>query len=110
MQDIFNHIKSSETEKPLEVRPELWNRLDRRIGNRRRRSQPNWKRFIWMAASLLILMITVFGVSIKSDSYSVEDLNTSGYPYFTKDDISGLERTSQEDNFILSSNGKFLII
>ena len=98
MKNIFDHIKASETEKELELRPELWNRMDRRLSQRKHQAKPNWKRLVWMAASLLILMIAIFGLSLPSNGYEVEDFNASGAPYFTMDQISALQKDFDVNN------------
>lgn len=98
MKDIFDHIRSSETEKELEVRPELWKRMDRRLSHRKHQAKPNWKKLAWMAACMLIIIVAMFGLSMQSSAYEVEDFKSSGMPYFTMDQISPLQKDFDATN------------
>lgn len=95
-------MKSSKTEKSLDIRPELWDRLERQLDNsdrierslikRKRKSRTQIRGSKWLAAASLALILTVTSTFyIQMNSYKMEDLNTSAKPYFTKEDLSGLE-------------------
>ena len=101
-EQIDKIIKSSETEKSLDIRPELWDRLERQLDNTDRiehsfiRKNRSSNRKItsskWLAAASLALILTITSTFyLQMNSYEMEDLPTSAKPYFTKDDLSGLE-------------------
>ncbi|MFT6809639.1 MAG: ferric-dicitrate binding protein FerR (iron transport regulator) [Saprospiraceae bacterium] len=107
-------IKSSETEKHLDIRPELWNRLERQLDNSdsmersiARKQRPKRRKIVgskWLAAASLAIILTIIStIYIQLNSYHMEDLNTStAEPYFTKEDLSGLENFyNQPDRLLL---------
>ncbi len=87
MENIDDFIRRSETDKEVEVRPELWRRLERRLDDDIPQSATAsiWRP--WMvAASVLVL----FGFSLfwrTSNSYDVEDLSAEKAPDFSKEEL-----------------------
>ena len=109
-------INSSETEKFLNIRPELWDRLERQLDNtdriehalvhRMHRSKVRITRSKWLAAASIALIFTITSTFyLQMNSYTMEDLKTSTKPYFTKEDLSGLEAYyDNPDKMYLNSN------
>jgi len=87
MENIDDFIRRSETNKELELRPELWRRLERRLDDEvpHRPTKSLWKPWI-IAASIMML----FGFSFfwkTSNAYSVEDLSADKAPGFSKEEF-----------------------
>ncbi len=99
MENIDDYIRRSETDKDLEVRPELWRRLERRLDDDHPKVVPTksiWSP--WMVAASVMLL---FGFSFfwKSSSvYNVEDLAADKSPGFSKEELAIFDY----DNFPLS--------
>ena len=88
MRNIDDIIKGSETEKALDIRPELWDRLERQLDHNN--GSPSWS--TWkIAASFLLLFSMTTLLYLNIDFYQVEDMTINGQPRFSKEEISGLE-------------------
>lgn len=83
-------IKLSETEKDLQLTPLLWQRLDRKL-NRNKKILAPWIRIIGIAASILLLSASIYIYSIRSHSYLLEDLDITGKPNFSKEELKDIE-------------------
>ena len=89
MNSIDDIFKNSETEKNLELRPELWNRMERHL-NRRKVRSPKSK---WLVAASLTLIISMTSLLyLNIDFYEVEDMTVQNAPRFSKEEIAGLEQ------------------
>jgi len=95
-------IQASETERPIELRSELWDRLDRQLDSSERlesslqqKKRTKRRRIAgskWLAAASLALILTIVtSFYLQMHSYTIMDLKTSSEPYFTKEDLSELE-------------------
>lgn len=82
-------FKNSEHEKALEVRPELWNRLERRL-DQDRPYKRQWHSWLVAASLILVLTMTVL-LLLNIDRYHVEDLSGEVAPHFSKENIANLE-------------------
>ena len=81
---------------PEEMRPELWNKLDRRLSDIR---PPKRGLRMWLtAASILLLASMLTLLNINSDTYQVEDLLIEDQPYFSKEEIEGLDAVYIAEN------------
>ncbi len=109
-------IKSSETEKSLDIRPDLWDRLERQLENSdsiemsfAKKQRTKRRKIVggkWLAAASLALILTIISTFyLQVNKYQMEDLNTSKEPYFTKEDLSGMEDLyNQPDRVLLNKN------
>jgi|GEM_PF-2464142 len=113
-QNIDDIIKQSETSKSVDLDPQLWQRLERRLdfnsvpdvdnnishmstslGDRRRRRKKNSKMLfsrVMVAASFAAVFALVSALYMSASKYQVTDLEVQSRPYFTKDDVDGLNR------------------
>jgi len=89
MKPIDEIFKNSETEKSLEVRPELWRRLERRLevedGESEVKTRPLWRP--WMVAASLVILVGASMLWKTSNQYSVEDLSADAAPEFSKEEL-----------------------
>lgn len=97
--DIF---KNSEHEKELELRPELWEKMERTLFNdpahtpsttapsRKRFSTPIYKNLM-IAASLAFIFASVYALSITFNDYQLEDLVPANASSFTKEEIVSID-------------------
>lgn len=88
MRNIDDIIKSSQTEKPIELRPELWQRLERQLDEDKPPVVRSLRSQLLVAASVIVLMAAVSLIWSEMNRYTVEDLITEEQPYFTKDQLS----------------------
>lgn len=83
---IFNQ---SEHQKALDLRPELWDKLERRLDGE---GSPKASKWNWMlAASILLIFSLSTLLYLNIDTYEVEDLSNEIQPYFSAEEISNLE-------------------
>lgn len=97
--DIF---KNSEHEKELELRPELWEKMERTLSNdpahtpsttapvSKRLITPIYKKLM-IAASLAFIFASAYALSITFNEYQVEDLVPSHVSSFTKEEIVSID-------------------
>ena len=86
---IDHIIKNSQHEKALDIRPELWQRLERRLDDHSEgpRKSPRWL----VAASLFVVLSLATLLILNIDRYRVEDLPVDNEPNFSKEHIANLE-------------------
>ena len=87
--DIF---KEGIHKKEMNLRPELWNRLERQLDAEpeRRNTSFNWRSLMIAASVLVILSLTIL-LYLNIDRYRVEDLDGDIAPHFFKEEITNLE-------------------
>ena len=88
MTNIDDIFKNGEHQKALDIRPELWSRLERRL-DEHPPARP-WKKWL-IAASLLLLFSFTTLLYLNIDVYQVEDMTVTSEPRFSKEEIGGLE-------------------
>ncbi len=91
MENIDDYIRRSETDKELELRPELWRRLERRLDDDVPYTPTTsiWRP--WMIAASVMML---FGFSLfwkASNTYQVEDLSADMTPGFSKEELALFE-------------------
>lgn len=87
MKNIDELIKNSETERNIEVRPELWRKLERRLDDAPPASE---QRSFWRPWLIAASVSLIFGFSIfwkASNNYHVEDLLADQTPTFSKEEF-----------------------
>ncbi len=85
--DIF---KNSEHQKSLDVRPELWDRLERQLDED---VVVNSGFRPWIVAASIVLVTTLSALLyLNIDNYEVEDLSVEIEPNFSKEETAGLEQ------------------
>jgi len=87
MKNIDELIKNSETEKNIEVRPELWRKLERRLDDA---PESSVQKSIWRPWLIAASVSLIFGFSIlwkASNNYQVEDLHADITPTFSKEEV-----------------------
>jgi len=92
----MNHIddifKNGEHQKELEIRPELWDRVERRLdGDGAHKRQGSMRP--WMVAASMTLVITMSALLyLNIDTYEVEDMIVAIEPHFSKEEVADLEK------------------
>ncbi len=90
MKHIDDIFREGEHQKNLELRPELWQRLERRLDQPSEPVKRKWRP--WMVAASTILLVSLSALLLLNiDSYEVEDISAGLVPYFTSDEIAHLE-------------------
>ena len=93
MKKIDDIFKNSASDKPLPLRPELWNRLERQLETHTASTVKtgfNWRSLMIAASVLVVLSLTVL-LYLNIDRYKVEDLDSEYAPHFFKEEIANLE-------------------
>ena len=101
-QHIDDLFKKSETAKEIELDPQLWSRLERRMDSspiselklkRKKRigSTLRWSQLM-VAASFVAVFSLVGTLYMQMSTYTVTDLDAAARPYFTKDDVESLKQ------------------
>jgi len=87
MDNIDDLINRSETEKNLELRPELWRKLERRLDEDEPvvRTRSFWRP--WMIAASVMLLVGFSTIWKSTNLYSVEDLSADKAFGFTKEEL-----------------------
>ena len=84
-------IQHSESEKRLDIRPILWDRLERQLDQKP--SGRPYLRWIFgsVAATISLIAFSHFGLrQAESNTYLVEDLIYDSKPVFTRQEVEGL--------------------
>ena len=90
MKNIDDIFKEGEHQKELEVRPELWDKLERQLDGEERRSAFNLRPWL-VAASIVLFMSMSTLLYLNIDHYELEDMSASIEPYFFMEEIADLE-------------------
>lgn len=87
--DIF---KNSEHEKVLEIRPELWDKMERTLSNEPsiKKKTPLFRRLLF-AASLAFIIASSYAIAISLNDYQLEDLTPTEASNFTKEEIVSID-------------------
>ncbi len=91
MKRKIDHIfKRSRYDRGVTVRPELWQKLERRLDD----AHPSGGRLkSWMiAASIVVIFSMATWIFITQERYEVEDLTINSQPNFSKEEIYDLEK------------------
>lgn len=106
---IDTQIRTSETHKHIELRPELWNRLERQLDSidrlegrllkkpKRKKTKLSRTQSWLVAASFTLILMALTTYVANSNTYQLEDLNANADPYFTKRELSDLKSYYTED-------------
>jgi len=88
MENIDDLIRRSETEKHIELRPELWRKLERRLDDDvpKAKGRPFWRP--WMIAASIMMLVGFSVVWKSSNNYSLEDLSAEKAPGFPKEELA----------------------
>ena len=90
MKKIDDIFKEGEHQKALEIRPELWDKLERQLDGDKSPSTFNWRP--WMAAASTVLLMSLTALLyLNIDRYELEDMSASLEPHFFMEEIANLE-------------------
>lgn len=90
MKKIDDIFKQGEHQKELNIRPELWDKLERQLDEGKDSAGFNWRSLMIAASAIVLLSMTTL-LYLNIDSYEVEDMSVSLSPYFFKEEIANLE-------------------
>ncbi len=90
MRSVDDIIKSSETQKRIDINPQLWDRVEEKLDQRDLVKKKN--RQIWMvAASMAFVMVSAIGLlRYNTPQYQVEDLINTNHPLLSNELINQL--------------------
>ncbi len=90
MKKIDDIFREGHHQKRLEIRPELWDKLERRLDGNKTPIISLWRPWIVAASTVLIMCMTML-LYLNIDTYEVEDLSVYLKPQFYKEEIINLE-------------------
>lgn len=90
MKKIDDIFQQGEHQKELDIRPELWDKLERHLDEGKGSLSFDWRPLMVAASSIVLISMTAL-LYLNIDSYELEDMSASLSPYFYKEEIANLE-------------------